>query len=126
VADRTEGETGRPTLRPAQRLRRDSDVRAARFKGRKAENRWIALFVLSRIGGAQGSRFAVSVSRTLGGAVIRNRLKRFLREAWRLRRVQLRGSYDVLCVARRGAVEIRTLAVAARALDEAVRKAGMA
>lgn len=49
--------------------------------------------------GTSGSRFGVTVSRKVGGAVVRNRVKRWLREAIRRQRQGLLGTWDVVFVA---------------------------
>jgi ribonuclease P protein component len=50
--------------------------------------------------GTDGSRFGLTVSRKVGGAVIRNRVKRWLREAVRHERSSVVGGWDVVIVAR--------------------------
>lgn len=46
-----------------------------------------------------GSRFGLTVSRKVGNAVCRNRVKRWLREGIRHERAQLRGAWDVVVIA---------------------------
>lgn len=83
-----------------RRLRRRNDV-AALIQARcsVADQR---LVVYAGPGPEPGSRMAVSVSKRLGGAVARNRIKRLVREAFRLEQHQLPGGYDYLFVARPG------------------------
>ena len=66
--------------------------------------------------GLDHSRFAFVVSKRLGNAVTRNRIRRRLREA--VRSVPLRGGWDAVLIARRGAqnADYRELSQAARNL----------
>ncbi len=47
-------------------------------------------------------RIGLSVSRKVGGAVLRNRWKRLLREAFRLARLQLPADIDIVAIPRPG------------------------
>jgi len=49
--------------------------------------------------GTADSRFGLTVSRKVGGAVVRNRVKRWLREAVRHERSSVLGGWDVVIVA---------------------------
>src|SRR5687768_16277051 len=49
------------------------------------------------------SRLGVSISRKVGNAVLRNKWKRLVREAFRLERSELPGSLDLVVRPRRGA-----------------------
>jgi ribonuclease P protein component len=59
------------------------------------------LTVFSRPNDLGRHRLGLSVSRRVGGAVVRTRLKRMLREAFRLNCHAWPGSYDLVVVAHR-------------------------
>jgi ribonuclease P protein component len=87
---------------PEQRLKRPSDFRAVFDRGTKRHTKD---FILFRAGtGSDLPRLGVSVGRKIGGAVARNRIKRLLRESFRLhwREWALSGA-DIVVVAKRGA-----------------------
>jgi ribonuclease P protein component len=53
-----------------------------------------------RPNGLPHARLGLSISRKVGGAVVRNRLKRLLREAFRLRQHELAAGIDLIVVGR--------------------------
>ncbi len=77
---------------------------------------------------AEEFQTGVSVSRKLGGAVVRNRIKRVLREAIRLTRNTLRQPCHLVLVAREGAesLEIAQAKVSLKALYGSARLAAVA
>jgi ribonuclease P protein component len=54
-------------------------------------------------GAQQECRLGVTVSRKIGNAVRRNRVKRLVREFFRLHRSELQPAHDLLIIARAGA-----------------------
>ena len=61
---------------------------------------FIALVVPSRL---ERSRLGITVSRKVGGAVQRNRIKRLARECFRLNRHLLKAHWDINLIARKDA-----------------------
>ena len=95
----------------ARRARRGRLSRAAEFErvyrqGRSQGNRFFVLYSFPR-GGDEAPRLGVSVSRKVGGAVDRNKVKRLLREAFGTLADRLPADQDVVVVAR---PEVRELA----------------
>ena len=66
-------------------------------------NRFLALYARKNRG-AQ-NRVGITVSKKLGGAVVRNRVRRRLREIYRLNEERFLPGYDIVVVARSRAVD---------------------
>jgi ribonuclease P protein component len=78
----------------AARLLKHSDFERVYKQGRRHFCSHMTVFFLPQAEG--GARVGFTVGRVLGGAVQRNRIKRRLREAVRLRRSTLQGAVDVV------------------------------
>jgi ribonuclease P protein component len=77
------------------RLLRHADFEKVYKQGRRHFSSHMTVFYLQREDG-EGLRVGFTVGRVLGGAVDRNRMKRRLREAVRLRRPKLPAPVDVV------------------------------
>jgi ribonuclease P protein component len=108
------------------RLSRSADFDRVFRNGRSHAGRELVLHVFPR--GEQGpARLGLSVSRKVGGAVDRNRVKRLLREAFALESHRLPPGTDAVVVARtdaKGLAEREGLAGIHRALSDLVGRAG--
>jgi ribonuclease P protein component len=89
----------RPRPRRA-RLSRSADFERVFRNGRSQANREFVLHVFPRADDPGPSRLGLSVSRKVGGAVERNRVKRLLREAFALESSRLPPGTDAVVVAR--------------------------
>ncbi len=95
---------GDQRLRPVERLRCASAYRCVFEQGEKLVGSLFILYILPTL--EPHSRLGIAVSKRVGNAVVRNRIKRCLRETFRQHRALLPSSCDVVCVARRGAVGV--------------------
>lgn len=92
----------RPPYRfpPQLRLRLRRDFQNAFRGGVRASDGPLTVWAYRN--GLPYSRLGIVVGRTYGGAVQRNRIKRLLREAFRLHRGRLPGGMDLICAPRAG------------------------
>jgi len=72
------------------------------------------LLILFLPGRTATSRFGITVSRKVGNAVIRNRVKRWLREGIRRHRTQVSGCWDVVFIANPRAATVGQEAITAQ------------
>lgn len=87
-------------MRRAQRLRRSQDFQGVIRAGRAVSGSCLVLYYSLRDEGSGAPRFGFAVSRRVGGAVQRNRVKRVLREAARSLSSDSEEPADVVVVAR--------------------------
>jgi ribonuclease P protein component len=80
------------------RIRRGADFRRAYQRRSSAADGQIVVFGCPN--GLAYPRLGISASRRLGGAVVRNRWKRLLREAFRLARSELPAGIDLVVIPR--------------------------
>jgi ribonuclease P protein component len=99
-------------FRPKHRIRHGVDFQRAYQRRCSAADAAIVVYAVRN--GLPHPRLGISASRRLGGAIVRNRWKRLLREAFRLTRPQLPASLDLVVVPRPGARP--TLAMLAESL----------
>ena len=84
------------------RLKTQRDFRAVYSRGRRAAGEWVTVVVWPRrVEAPLAPRLGLSVSKDHGGAVRRNKLKRVLREAFRLERDRMPRSCDVVLIPKR-------------------------
>jgi len=123
------GERGRGRRGKRSRLSRSADFDRVYREGRSHASRYLVVYALrAPVQGAE-PRLGVSVSKKVGGAVDRNRMKRLLREAFWTVADDLPEGFDFVLVARPDASELaseRGEAGIQEALRDVLGKAGLA
>lgn len=96
----------RKTLRPTDRLKRRADFKHVQEQGKKHHSRHFLVLVLPR-GDDGPPRIGVTVTRKVGNAVQRNRVKRLVREVFRRERARFPRGCDVVFIAKDGSPDLR-------------------
>ena len=91
-------------MKRANLLSRSRDFDAVYRHGRSVSSRFLVLYWFPR-GDDGPPRLGLAVPRKIGGAVVRNRIKRRLREAWRELLPQVEPGRDYVVIARPGLAE---------------------
>lgn len=90
-------------MRYTTSLKKNYQFRRLYYRGKTAGNRLLVLYCR---GNGQGkNRVGITVSAKLGNAVTRNRVRRRLREVYRLNETRFRPGYDIVVVARSRSVK---------------------
>lgn len=113
-------------FRPADRVVSARDYARIRRRGRRLASKNFAVSLARQDEAAQGgvsgrggeghpsrTRLGMAVSRKVGNAVVRNRVKRAIREWFRHSREALTPDTDLVVVARRGARDLDTQTIGA-------------
>jgi ribonuclease P protein component len=83
----------------ASRLRRSSEFKLVRESGKSWTGTYLILLALKREAGLP-SRVGIVTTRRLGNAAVRNRVRRRMREIFRLNQHQVREGYWIVTIAR--------------------------
>lgn len=102
------------------RLKKNTEFKKVYNKGRSVANRFAVMYILHN--GTPHRKAGFSVSKKMGGAVQRNRIKRLFREVYRLDQERLIKGINVVFIARQAAKEAKFQDLV-KAFHELYRKA---
>ncbi len=110
----------------AIRLRRSAEFQRLTREGQRQVSRAFVLVIALAISGedVERVRLGVVVGRRVGNAVVRNRVKRRIREWFRHQRASLRRGVDVVVIGRAASAELSSRETW-RDLDGLARRAGV-
>ena len=100
LGERAERIVGRERFGPARRVRSSRDFQRVRRRGRQVSGHLLTLSYARRPEAEAPLRAGFSVSKRVGGAVVRNRVKRRLRESVRHLLVLLVPGWDIVLTAK--------------------------
>jgi ribonuclease P protein component len=104
------------------RIRSRSDFQRIYAQGRSVVNRALVLYLLA--GDPDEVRVGIAAGKKLGKAVVRNRLRRLIREAVRARLDRIRRGWRLVFIARTGAVGLDYGQMEAR-VEDLLRRSGV-
>lgn len=87
-----------PRFQPHEHIRRPQDFQAVYDRRRSAADGTLVLY--AKENGLPHSRVGLSVSKKFGIAVVRNRIRRLMREAYRLSKENVPIGYDIVLIPR--------------------------
>lgn len=109
-------------LEKQQRIKREAEFKKIMEKGKSYADKYLVVYVLEKSsqinpltssseevtqeGESRLPRMGLSVSRRIGKAVIRNRIKRWMREVFRLHQSCLKDRMEIILIARSSAKEL--------------------
>jgi ribonuclease P protein component len=89
-------------MKPIQGIKKNSSFRSVYQEGHSLANRSLVMYRSESEAGE--TRLGISVSKKVGNSVIRHRIKRLIKEAFRLNQQHLKKGYDIVVIARQNAL----------------------
>ncbi len=79
-------------------LKKNSDFQNVYRNGKSCANRYLVMYTLEN--GTRYNRLGISVSKKVGNSVIRHRIKRLVKESYRMHETIFKRGFDLVIIAR--------------------------
>lgn len=89
-------------MKKAYRIKKNEDFQLVYQRGKSFANRQFVIYILKK-SNQKNFRIGLSVSKQIGTAVVRNRVKRLIRETFHQLKEDLPNEYDFVIIARKPA-----------------------
>ena len=86
-------------------IKKNEDFSIVYKKGRSRANKYFIMYASKN--GTDHNRIGVSVSKKVGNSVVRHRIKRLVKESYRLNERMFNSGFDIVVIARSGAADLR-------------------
>ncbi|SDY89485.1 ribonuclease P protein component [Proteiniborus ethanoligenes] len=87
-----------------QKLKSNRDFRKTYDKGRSFANKYLVIFFVKN--NLENNRIGIAVTKKIGKSVVRNKIRRRIREAYRLNSGKVKQGYDIIFLSRANAKEV--------------------
>lgn len=81
-------------------LKKNSDFQAVYKSGKSYANKYLVIYTSKN--GTDRNRLGISVSKKVGNSVVRHRIKRLVKESYRLHEFMFNSGLDIAVIARQG------------------------
>ena len=106
-----------------ERLRKDSDFRRVYKHGKSFANRYLVMYIMRN--NLEYNRVGISVSKKVGNAINRNKIRRRIKESYRLNiDANVKYGYDIVFIAR-VAIKEADYKDIEKSMTHLIRKAGL-
>ena len=85
----------------SESLKKNKDFQAVYRKGKSFANRYLVMYIMEN--GTDQNRVGISVSKKVGNSVVRHRIKRLIKESYRIQEECFLSGFDIVIIARQSA-----------------------
>jgi ribonuclease P protein component len=85
----------------SESLKKNRDFQTVYRNGKSLANRYLIMYIMEN--NTDRNRIGISVSKKVGNSVVRHRIKRLIKESYRIQEEQFKDGFDIVIIARQSA-----------------------